>query len=102
MLRNIRGACVNELDRVGRIGLKNFGAYQDAAVREPVIITKNGRPRTVLIAYEDYLRMTRRDRRVELTVELGDAELAAVEGAVTDVGMDEFNAKLTSGNDAAR
>lgn len=24
---------------------KNFGAYQDAAVREPVIITKNGRPR---------------------------------------------------------
>ncbi len=35
---------------------KNFGAYQDAAVREPVIITKNGRPRTVLLAYEDYLR----------------------------------------------
>ena len=33
MLRNIRGACVNELDRVGRIGLKNFGAYQDAAGR---------------------------------------------------------------------
>ncbi|KSV72368.1 hypothetical protein N183_26240 [Sinorhizobium sp. Sb3] len=32
---------------------KNFGAYQDAAVREPLTITKNGRPRTVLIAYED-------------------------------------------------
>ncbi|OYX75622.1 MAG: prevent-host-death protein, partial [Bradyrhizobium sp. 35-63-5] len=30
---------------------KNFGAYQDAAVREPVVITKNGRPRTVLLAY---------------------------------------------------
>ena len=30
---------------------KNFGAYQDAAVREPVVITKNGRPRTVLMAY---------------------------------------------------
>jgi prevent-host-death family protein len=29
---------------------KNFGAYQEAAVREPVIVTKNGRPRTVLIA----------------------------------------------------
>jgi hypothetical protein len=24
---------------------KNFGTYQDAAVREPVIITRNGRPR---------------------------------------------------------
>jgi prevent-host-death family protein len=30
---------------------KNFGAYQDSAVREPVVITKNGRPHTVLIAY---------------------------------------------------
>ena len=27
---------------------KNFGTYQDAAVREPVITTKNGRPRTGL------------------------------------------------------
>src|SRR5690554_669344 len=36
---------------------KNFGAYQDAAVRDPVIITKNGRPRTVLMAYEDFVRL---------------------------------------------
>lgn len=81
---------------------KNFGAFQDAAVREPVIITKNGRPRTVLIAYEDYLRMTRRDRLVERTADLSDAELAAVEGAVMGGGMDELNAELTSGDDAAR
>ena len=67
-----------------------------------MIITKNGRPRTVLIAYEDYLRMTRRDRRVELTADLGDAELAAVEGAVMGGGMDELNAELTSSNDVAR
>jgi prevent-host-death family protein len=60
---------------------KNFGAYQDAAVREPVIITKNGRPRTVLMAYEDFLRLTRRDRRVELTAELTEPEIAAVERA---------------------
>jgi prevent-host-death family protein len=46
---------------------KNFGAYQDAAVREPVIITKNGRPRTVLMAYEDYVRLSKRDRCVERT-----------------------------------
>jgi prevent-host-death family protein len=58
---------------------KNFGAFQDAAVREPVIITKNGWPRTVLIAYEDYLRLARRDRRVEATAELSGDELAAVE-----------------------
>lgn len=60
---------------------KNFGAYQDAAVREPVIVTENGRPRTVLMAYEDYLRLTRRERRVELTSELADVEIDAVEAA---------------------
>ena len=60
---------------------KNFGAYQDAAVREPVVITKNGRPRTVLMAYEDYLRLSKRDRRVQRTANLSDAEIAAVEAA---------------------
>lgn len=60
---------------------KNFGAYQDAAVREPVVITKNGRPRTVLMAYEDYLRLSKRDRRVQRTADLSDAEIAAVEAA---------------------
>lgn len=60
---------------------KNFGAYQDAAVREPVVITKNGRPRTVLIAYEDFIRLSKRDRRVQRTVDLSEAEIAAVEAS---------------------
>ena len=67
---------------------KNFGAYQDAAVREPVIITKNGRPRTVLIAYEDYLRLARRDRRVDLTTAMSDDELAAIEASQMESGLD--------------
>jgi prevent-host-death family protein len=58
---------------------KNFGAYQDAAVREPVVITKNGRPRTVLMAYEDFVRLSKRDRRVQRTTELSEDEIAAVE-----------------------
>jgi prevent-host-death family protein len=60
---------------------KNFGAYQDAAVREPVVITKNGRPRTVLMAYEDFVRLSKRDRRVQRTIDLSEAEIAAVEAA---------------------
>jgi prevent-host-death family protein len=60
---------------------KNFGAFQDAAVREPVIITKNGRPRTVLIAYEDFVRLSKRDRRVQRTVDLSEAEITAVEAS---------------------
>lgn len=80
---------------------KNFGAYQDAAVREPVIITKNGRPRTVLIAYEDYVRLARRDRRVEATTSLGDDDIAAVEQSEMEPGLDHLNAELLTDKNAA-
>ncbi len=80
---------------------KNFGAYQDAAVRDPVIITKNGRPRTVLIAYEDYLRLTKSDLRVELTAALSDDELAEIEASSLDQGLDHFNSELLTGKHAA-
>ncbi|RVH28122.1 MULTISPECIES: type II toxin-antitoxin system Phd/YefM family antitoxin [Sinorhizobium] len=80
---------------------KNFGAYQDAAVREPVIITKNGRPRTVLIAYEDYLRLARRDRRVEATADLSDDDITAVEKSEMESGFDHLNAELLTGKNAA-
>lgn len=73
---------------------KNFGAYQDAAVRDPVIITKNGRPRTVLLAYEDFVRLSKRDRRVELTAELGADEIAAVEASEMEPGLDHLNDEL--------
>ncbi|WP_018240675.1 type II toxin-antitoxin system Phd/YefM family antitoxin [Ensifer sp. BR816] len=79
---------------------KNFGVYQDAAAREPVIITKNGRPRTMLLAYEDYLR-PRRDRRVEETAELSDDDLAAVQRAEMEPGLDRLNAELLTGKHAA-
>ncbi|WP_045025052.1 type II toxin-antitoxin system Phd/YefM family antitoxin [Agrobacterium arsenijevicii] len=80
---------------------KNFGAYQDAAVREPVIITKNGRPRTVLIAYEDYMRLAKRDRRVELSTTLGDDDLAAIEASQMEPGLEHLDAELLTDKHAA-
>ena len=73
---------------------KSFGTYQDAAVRSPVIITKNGRPRTVLIAYEDYIRLASRDRRVELTAQISPDEIAAVENSLMEPGLDHLNDEL--------
>jgi len=73
---------------------RNFGAYQDAAVRDPVIITKNGRPRTVLLAYEDYLRLMRRERRAELTGTLTEDDLAAVEAASMEAGLGHLDREL--------
>ncbi|MBW4656872.1 MAG: type II toxin-antitoxin system Phd/YefM family antitoxin [Kaiparowitsia implicata GSE-PSE-MK54-09C] len=73
---------------------KNFGAYQDAAVRDPVIITKNGRPRTVLMAYEDFVRLSKRDRRVQLTSELTASEIAEVERSEMAPGHEHLDDEL--------
>jgi len=34
--------------------IRNFGSHSDAALTEPVIITKNGRDRLALISIEQY------------------------------------------------
>ncbi|GES44523.1 antitoxin [Rhizobium dioscoreae] len=73
---------------------KNFGAFQDAAMRDPVVITKNGRPRTVLLAYEDYQRLLRRDRQVQLTAELSEADIAVVEAAEMETGHEHLDDEL--------
>ncbi|MER9655767.1 type II toxin-antitoxin system Phd/YefM family antitoxin [Mesorhizobium sp. M0152] len=79
---------------------KNFGAYQDAAVRAPVIITKNGRPRTVLLAYEDFVRLSKRDRLVEPTAELSADEIAAVEACEMEPSLDHLNDELSESKPA--
>ncbi|MEO9338604.1 type II toxin-antitoxin system Phd/YefM family antitoxin [Mesorhizobium sp. SB112] len=75
---------------------KNFGAYQDAAVRDPVIITKNGRPRTVLMAYEDFVRLSKRDRRVQMTNELSAAEISEVERSEMAPGHEHLDDELVT------
>jgi prevent-host-death family protein len=81
---------------------KSFGTYQDAAVRAPLIITKNGRPRTVLLAYEDYMRLAKRDRQVQLTADLSHKEIEAVENAEMAPGLEHLNSELSTGKHAAR
>jgi prevent-host-death family protein len=60
---------------------RNFGLYQDKALVQPVAITRNGRPRTVMISIEEYERLKRRDRQVmqseDMPQELADAILHA-------------------------
>lgn len=59
---------------------QNVGRYQDAALSEPVIITKNGRDRTVLIsaaAFETLVK-GRVARRME---DLDDEALKAIAAA---------------------
>ena len=57
---------------------RNIGLYQDEALKKPVAITKNGRPRTVLISAEEYERLKRRDRRVMMAGEVSERQVAAL------------------------
>ena len=50
--------------------LRHWKEVTDKALREPVVITAHGRPRHVLLAYEDYERLRDQERQVHVTSEL--------------------------------
>lgn len=60
---------------------KNIGRYQDIALTEPVLVTRNGRERTVLISAGEYQRLKRRDREVLSLSDFTEEDIAAIERA---------------------
>ena len=71
--------------------IKNYGTLADKALTEPVIITKNGRDRLVVLSAEEYIRLQRRDRRVVRLEEFTDEEMALMaqaEVSAEDVHLD--------------
>ena len=57
---------------------KEVGRYQDMALGHPVVVTRNGRDRTVMISVEEYERLKRRDRHVFASGELPEELVQAV------------------------
>ena len=57
---------------------RSLGQVSDTALREPVTITKQGRNHLVLLSYDEYARLMRRDRKVGLAGDLSDDWLEAV------------------------
>lgn len=73
---------------------RNFGRYQDEALKQPLSITRNGRERLVVLAVEEYQRLKRRDRVVRRTEDLSEAELTALTEGQMDPRHDYLNAEL--------
>ena len=63
---------------------KEVGRYQDAALNQPVVVTRNGRDRTVMISAEEYARLKRRDREVFSTADAPEEVVEAVRNAKMD------------------
>jgi prevent-host-death family protein len=58
---------------------RKLGHYQDRALVEPLLITRNGRERLVILSVEEYRRLKRRDREVLTLDDFTEEDIAALE-----------------------
>ena len=63
---------------------QEVGRYQDLALSQTVIVTRNGRDRTVMISAEEYQRLKRRDRQVYAAGELPAELIEAIRSSEMD------------------
>jgi len=75
---------------------KEVGRYQDAALAQPVVVTRNGRDRIVVISADEYRRLKKRDREVLAVEDFTDAEIEAVRRAEPSPEADTFNHEIES------
>jgi prevent-host-death family protein len=73
---------------------KEVGRYQDAALSQPVVVTRNGRDRTVMISAEEYRRLKKRDREVLGIEAFSAADIEAVRAAEPSKEAEAFNEEV--------
>ena len=67
--------CVTTVDDL----VRQFSHYSEIAEAAPVVITKNGRAKNVLISIEEYERLKARDQQAFLAAETPEHFLAEIE-----------------------
>jgi prevent-host-death family protein len=70
------------------------GEALDRSLSQPVLITKHGRPRNVVLSYDEYERLSARDRRAVKAEDLTDEDIAALEASEMTSGFEYLNAEL--------
>ena len=78
---------------------RNFGRFQDEALRAPLSITRNGRERLVLLSVEEYARLKRRDREALFVEELSESEIEAIRRAEPSADAAQYDHELTAADD---
>jgi len=56
--------------------VRQFSHFSDVALAEPVVITRNGRPRNVMISVEEYERLKDQDRQAFMAADTPEEFLA--------------------------
>jgi prevent-host-death family protein len=57
---------------------RKTGHYQDRALVEPIMVTRNGRQRLVLLSADEFKRLIRRDREVLGLEDFTEADVEAI------------------------
>ena len=73
---------------------RQSGRYFDLALTQPVVITRNGRERTVMISTEEYARLKRRDREVLAAADFSEAELAEIAASEPPAVTADFDGEM--------
>jgi PHD/YefM family antitoxin component YafN of YafNO toxin-antitoxin module len=73
---------------------KNVGHYSEVSLKQPVIVTHNGRDRNVYISNEEYQRLKRRDREVLGLDDFSEADLAAIRATKPSRAAAKFDREL--------
>jgi prevent-host-death family protein len=72
------------------------GDALDRALSQPVIVTKHGKPKNVVLSYEEYERLAARDRRIVRLEDWSEAEIGALEGMAMEPGHEALDAEVGS------
>lgn len=70
---------------------RNIGRYTDLAMTEPVVMTRNGRERTVTVSIEEYWRLKSRDRQVMRLEDFTEEMIADIAKAEPPAEAEAFN-----------
>ena len=86
---------MNEIVRVSSTDFqKGVGRYQDVALTQPVMVTRNGRDRTVMISAEEYHLLRKRARRVMGLADFTNVDIAALEAVRAPADTAQFDTEL--------
>lgn len=73
---------------------RHVGRYQDRALVEPVMVTRNGRERLVLLSVDEYRRLKQLDREVLAVADLSEDDIAAIASAQMPAEYDHLNDEM--------
>lgn len=74
--------------------IKNYGVLADKALLEPVIITKNGRDRLVVLSADEFARLKQYDRRAVRLEDFTPEDIAEIAATTMPEGYDHLDAEL--------